>query len=108
VADRWAREPRRSIRRYKTQCKSLSAQGILAISLDRAKPALFFLQVGFQVLDTLAGRLGVSLSRAQDKALQSRATIAGRQVVLAKPITFMNVSGEAVGKLTRYYKVCCQ
>jgi len=28
--------------------------------------------------------------------------------VLAKPITFMNVSGEAVGKLTRYYKVCCQ
>ncbi len=69
---------------------------------------LFFLQVGFHVLDTLAGRLGVSLNRAQDKALQSRATIAGQQVVLAKPITFMNVSGEAVGKLTRYYKVCCR
>lgn len=61
--------------------------------------------VGFLVLDTLAGRLGLSLNRAQDKALQSRANIAGRQVVLAKPITFMNVSGEAVGKLTRYYKI---
>lgn len=61
--------------------------------------------VGFQVLDTLAGRLGVALNRAQDKALQTRGTIAGQQVVLAKPITFMNVSGEAVGKLTRYYKI---
>ena len=63
------------------------------------------LQVGFQVLDTLASKLGVSLNRAQDKALQARGELAGKQVILAKPITFMNVSGEAVGKLSRYYKV---
>lgn len=63
------------------------------------------LQVGFQVLDSLASRAGVSLTSARDKALQARGVIAGQQVVLAKPITFMNLSGEAVGKLTRYYKV---
>ena len=73
--------------------------------LDSLLQALMHLQVGFQVLDTLARRLGVSLNKAQDKALQARRTIAGRQVILAKPITFMNVSGEAVGRLTRYYKV---
>ncbi|KAL3141050.1 hypothetical protein ABBQ32_005560 [Trebouxia sp. C0010 RCD-2024] len=61
--------------------------------------------VGFQVLDALARKLGVSLNKAQDKAFQARGTIAGQQVILAKPITFMNLSGEAVGKLTRYYKV---
>ena len=65
-------------------------------------------QVGFQVLDRLASRLGLSLNKAQDKAFQARGCIAGKQVVLAKPITFMNLSGEAVGKLTRYYKVCTQ
>lgn len=73
--------------------------------LDSLFQALMHLQVGFQVLDTLARRLGVSLNKAQDKALQARGTIAGQQVILAKPITFMNVSGEAVGRLTRYYKV---
>lgn len=73
--------------------------------LDSLFKSLMHLQVGFQVLDTLARRLGVSLNKAQDKALQARGTIAGQQVILAKPITFMNVSGEAVGKLTRYYKV---
>ena len=81
-----------------------------ALAPVHAGPAMalnpVLLQVGFQVLDTLARRLGVSLNKAQDKALQARATIAGHQVILAKPITFMNVSGEAVGKLTRYYKVC--
>ena len=57
------------------------------------------------MLDTLARKLGLSLNKAQDKAFQARGTIAGQQVILAKPITFMNLSGEAVGKLTRYYKV---
>ena len=62
-------------------------------------------QVGFQVVDTMASKLGLSLNRAQDNALQARGVIAGKQLVLAKPVTFMNVSGEAVGKLSRYYKV---
>ena len=61
--------------------------------------------MGFQVLDSLAKQAGVSLTSAKDKALQARGVIAGQQVVLAKPITFMNLSGEAVGKLAQYYKV---
>lgn len=64
--------------------------------------------VGFQVLDSLASRLGVSLNKAQDKALQARGTIAGQQLILAKPITFMNLSGEAVSKLLQYYKIPSQ
>jgi len=87
-------------------CRTQHFASISAVSTPTiCDPHSLVSQVGFQVLDTLASRLGVSVNRAQDKALQARGTIAGQQVVLAKPITFMNVSGEAVGKLTRYYKV---
>lgn len=57
------------------------------------------------MLDSLASRAGASLTGAKDKALQAKAAIAGQQVVFAKPTTYMNLSGEAVGKIMRYYKV---
>jgi PTH1 family peptidyl-tRNA hydrolase len=65
--------------------------------------------VGFMVLDHLAGRLDVSFSRLQSKALLTKASIDNAHLVLAKPQTFMNLSGQAVGSLVRFYKIpLCQ
>lgn len=61
--------------------------------------------VGFEVLDVLAGRHGLAFDAAPAEALQARWRRADDVVLLVKPLTFMNVSGEAVADLARYYKV---
>jgi peptidyl-tRNA hydrolase, PTH1 family len=61
--------------------------------------------VGFMLVDRLAARLGVKFTRLESKALVTKGDYQGRRVVLAKPHTFMNLSGQAVGALVRYYKV---
>ena len=60
---------------------------------------------GFMVLDRLAARLGVTFSRLELKALVTKADYQGSRIVLVKPHTFMNLSGQPVGSLSRYYKV---
>jgi peptidyl-tRNA hydrolase, PTH1 family len=61
--------------------------------------------IGFMTLDRLAVRLQVKFSRLESKALVTKAEYQGRRLVLAKPQTYMNLSGGAVGALARYYKV---
>jgi peptidyl-tRNA hydrolase, PTH1 family len=61
--------------------------------------------VGFMLVDRLAARLGVAFSRLESRALATKSEHAERHVVLAKPQTFMNLSGQAVGALMRYYKI---
>ena len=61
--------------------------------------------VGFMVIDRLCARLGVSLSRVQSKALTGAGVMEGHKIILAKPQTFMNLSGQSVGGLVRFYKV---
>ena len=61
--------------------------------------------VGFEVLDELAGRHGIAFLSAPADALVARIRGAEDTILLAKPLTFMNDSGRAVGELTRYYKV---
>jgi PTH1 family peptidyl-tRNA hydrolase len=61
--------------------------------------------VGFRLVDRLAARLDVAFSRMESRALVTKGEHADRRVILAKPQTFMNLSGQAVGALVRYYKV---
>ena len=61
--------------------------------------------VGFMVIDQLCKEMGISMSRVQAKALVGLGTLEGQRVVLAKPQTFMNLSGQAIGGLMRFYKV---
>ncbi len=61
--------------------------------------------VGFQIITLLAQKHGLSFSRKQNEALVATGQIDGRRVVLAKPQTWMNESGKAVGPLVRFYKV---
>ena len=52
--------------------------------------------IGWRVLDLLAGQIGVPVTERRPKAVLGAGYFAGRRVVLAKPRTFMNNSGEAV------------
>ena len=60
---------------------------------------------GFHCLDSLAEAYHMSFDTKRDKAEVALGRVAGRRVVLAKPQTFMNDSGAAVGALARFYKV---
>jgi PTH1 family peptidyl-tRNA hydrolase len=53
----------------------------------------------------MAARHSIDLRRVQSKAIVGSGRIAGRPVIIAKPQTFMNLSGEAVGALTGFYKI---
>jgi len=60
---------------------------------------------GFMLLDRLAARLGETFGRVESKALVAKGTYQNRRLILAKPQTYMNESGKAVGALVRFYKV---
>jgi PTH1 family peptidyl-tRNA hydrolase len=61
---------------------------------------------GFWLVDNMAQALGRSLSReARFQALAAKTAIAGREVWLLEPQTFMNRSGQSVGSLARFYKI---
>jgi PTH1 family peptidyl-tRNA hydrolase len=59
--------------------------------------------IGFAVLDELARRANAAFDAAPVEALIARWRV--RDTLLAKPMTFMNASGEAVGGLLRYFKL---
>jgi PTH1 family peptidyl-tRNA hydrolase len=61
--------------------------------------------VGFEVVDALARRAGVGFESAPADALIARWRRADEVVLLVKPLTFMNNSGQAIGELARYFKV---
>jgi peptidyl-tRNA hydrolase, PTH1 family len=61
--------------------------------------------VGFRVLDTLAEKMGWRWTEQRFRALLASGILGTEKVILAKPITFMNLSGEAVGELVRWYKL---
>ncbi len=61
--------------------------------------------IGFEVIDALAEQYNISMIEKKHKALMGKGVIAGEKVVLLKPQTFMNLSGESVIEALRYYKV---
>ncbi|OGN74967.1 MAG: aminoacyl-tRNA hydrolase [Chloroflexi bacterium GWB2_54_36] len=60
---------------------------------------------GFMVIDRLAADLGVKLTRVQNRALTGSGAIGEVKIVLTKPQTYMNLSGESVSGLLRFYKI---
>ena len=61
--------------------------------------------IGFRIADAAALALGVRFSRQQSRAFVAAGVHAGRKVILAKPQTFMNLSGASVSELLRFYKI---
>jgi PTH1 family peptidyl-tRNA hydrolase len=60
--------------------------------------------IGFMLIDQLCKALGVSMGRVQSKALVAVGMLEGRKIIMAKPQTYMNLSGQSVGGLVRFYK----
>lgn len=60
---------------------------------------------GFLLVDRLARLLEIAITKVQHKALIGSGQMEGRKVVLAKPQTYMNLSGQSVGSLVRFYKI---
>ena len=63
--------------------------------------------VGFAAVDVLARRHGIHVRSRRNKALVGEGVIAREEVVLAKPQTFVNLSGQAVGGILRRYRLDC-
>lgn len=61
--------------------------------------------VGFDAIDALADKYNIHISEKKHKALCGKGVIEGQKAVLAKPQTFMNLSGESVAELLHYYKL---
>lgn len=60
--------------------------------------------VGFMVADELAGRWNISFKKWRGIALLTETKVAKHKIFLVKPITFMNLSGDAVTAILSYYK----
>lgn len=60
---------------------------------------------GFSVIDVLADRYRIDVSEKKHKALCGRGVIEGKKVLLLKPQTFMNLSGESIRAAADYYKI---
>lgn len=61
--------------------------------------------VGFDVIDLLAGKYNIAVDTKKHRAYIGKGIIGGQKVILAKPQTYMNLSGESVRSLVEYYKV---
>ena len=59
---------------------------------------------GFMAIDALSEKYGIDVTEKKHKAIIGKGVIDGQKVILAKPQTFMNSSGESVRELVDYYK----
>ena len=64
--------------------------------------------IGFMVVDALAGKLEIKVKRIKSKALIGEGKIGEISIILVKPQTFMNLSGKAIGPLVHFFKVPLQ
>lgn len=60
---------------------------------------------GFRFLDDLAKKQGISVTRSRFQSLCGDMVFGGKRVLLIKPQTFMNLSGQAVAEAARFYKI---
>ena len=61
--------------------------------------------VGFETLDKLIDRNGIGRPVEKYKALIGKGTIGGNKVIAAKPLTYMNLSGDSIREFISYYKM---
>ena len=61
--------------------------------------------IGFDVIDVIAEKHNISVIEKKHKALIGKGVINGYKVILAKPQTYMNLSGESIREIVEYYKV---
>lgn len=60
---------------------------------------------GFAALDSLAAEWGIPVTKTKFTSLWGQGEVGGRKVVLQKPLTYMNLSGDAIGPLAAFFKI---
>ena len=61
--------------------------------------------IGFDVIDVIADKYGIAMGEKKHKAVIGKGYIAGQKVILVKPQTYMNLSGESIRSVIDFYKV---
>ena len=61
--------------------------------------------IGWQVMDELADKHRIRIMESRVKGLVGKGVIGGEKVLLLKPLTYMNLSGESIGEAVRFYKI---
>lgn len=61
--------------------------------------------IGFTMIDAIGNKFGIDVTTKKHKALVGRGMIDGMRVILAKPQTYMNLSGESIREITDFYKI---
>ncbi|MGN0291586.1 MAG: aminoacyl-tRNA hydrolase [Lachnospiraceae bacterium] len=61
--------------------------------------------IGFEVIDALAEKYNIRINEKKHKALIGKGVIEGQKVILAKPQTYMNLSGDSIVELVNYYRL---
>lgn len=86
-----------------------SAQGVTWLVVFLGNPGAKYNgtrhNAGFMAADAMAKELNVAINKLRFKALTATVTIGGEKVLLMKPQTYMNLSGEAVGQAAKFYKI---
>lgn len=86
-----------------------SAQGVKWLVVFLGNPGTKFNgtrhNAGFMAADAMAKELNVSINKLRFKALTAQVEIGGEKVLLMKPQTYMNLSGEAVEQAAKFYKI---
>ena len=88
---------------------TVSREPISYIVVGLGNPGVQYLHTrhnaGFLALDHICKKYGANINKSSNKGLVGEATIAGKRVLLVKPQTFMNLSGECVRPLLDFYKI---
>lgn len=61
--------------------------------------------VGFAVIDMLAEKYGIRVDELKHRGLIGKGVISGEKVLLVKPVTYMNLSGECIREVLQYYRI---
>ena len=95
-----------SHRRFATSCSE--KENCMYIIAGLGNPGTQYMgtrhNAGFSVIDELADKYNISVDTAKHKGLIGKGVIAGQKVILVKPMTYMNNSGECIREVMDYYK----
>ncbi len=61
--------------------------------------------IGFMAVDRLATSLGITSNRVEQNAIVAKTKLADKSLIIVKPQTFMNSSGDSIGPLAKYYNI---
>ena len=64
--------------------------------------------IGFKVIDNIAKEYNIEINRQKFKGVYGEGFINGEKVILLKPTTYMNLSGESIREVVDFYKLTCE